>query len=283
MISLLDTGINEVSLHSSLWRISAQQTEAPQSLIRQKMLHRTMQAATSYMSTLLQTPQPQLFPLGLGSWCGWFYAFIVICKLVFLQENERLGRTQLENIAEELDNLIPQNTEDKGLANEPGAEDRADELGWNALAVAREYDVRQLLTDFTKRLRFTLPEDDAPWHKPKEERDSLYSIACIQQTMLHGFTKRLDRLASVATASSSPGQPAPSKESWQSSQPGNNGPRARPTEVLALPFANFMNFDSLNFDSVELPASTFPSQGGDEMLGDWMWNMAMDDFTMPAF
>jgi hypothetical protein len=283
MISLLDIGINEVSLHSSLWRISAQQAKVPNLLTRQKMLHRTMQAATSYMSTLLQIPQPSLFPLGLGAWCGWFYVFIVICKLVFLQENERLGHTQLENIAEEIDNLIPHNIEDKDPINDTGVHDRADELGWSALAVAREYNVRQLLEDFRKKLRFTLPENDVPWHKSKEERDSLYSIGCIQHTMLHGFTKRLDRLASVATASSSTGQPAPFKESWQSSQPGNNGPRSKPTDILALPFGNFMHFDSLNFDSVEFPASNFPSQGGDEMLGDWMWDMAMDDFTMPSF
>jgi hypothetical protein len=249
------------------------------------MLHRTMQAATSYISTLLQTPQSQLFPLGLGTWCGWFYAFIVICKLVFLQENERLGYTELDNLAEEIDNLIPQNTnttDDKG--NETVADGRADELGWDALAVAREYNVRQLLDDFTKKLHFTLPEDAIPWGKPKEERESLYSIGCIQYIMLHGFKKRIDRLASATTPGSTTEQPeCILQEQWQPSQPGNNGPRARPNEVLALPFSNFMNFDSLNFDSVELPTSTFPSQGGQEMLGDWMWDMAMDDFTMPSF
>jgi hypothetical protein len=166
----------------------------------------------------------------------------------------------------------------------PVADDRADELGWNALVVAREYNVRQLLDDFTKKLNFTLPEGAIPWRKPKEERDSLYSIGCIQHTMLLGFKKRIDRLAPATTPSSTTEQPAPLlEEQWQPSQPGTNGPRARPTEVLALPFSNFMNFDSLNFDGVELPASTFPSQGGQETLGDWMWDMAMDDFTMPSF
>jgi hypothetical protein len=246
-----------------------------------------MQAATSYISTLLQTPQPLLFSLGLGAWCGWFYAFIVICKLVFLQENERLGHTELDDIAEELDNLIPhngtpQNAEDKGKYT--AADDRADELGWDALTVAREYNVRQLLDDFTKKLNFTLPEGDIPWRKPREERDSLYSIGCIQYMMQHGFKKRIDLLAPATTPSSKNDQPVPIlKEPWQTSQPGNNGPRARPTEVLALPFANLMNFDSLNFDGVVLPASTFSSQGGPDMLGDWMWDMAMDDFTMPSF
>jgi hypothetical protein len=263
-----------------------------------------MQAATSYMSTLVQAPQSLLFQMSLSSWCGWFYAFIVICKLVFLQENERLGyatldgiAAQLENITEEIDNLAshnltPSNAEDKARPGDGmGPDNGSEELDWNALVVAREYNVRQLLEDFADKLKFTLPEDCITWRRPKEERDSLHAIACIHRTMLHGFTKRIDRLASTIDISPSTDQSiatpttssqGPSTELWQSSQPATSGSSFQPSRLMALPFANFMNFDSLNFDGVEFPASTLPPQGGEDMLGDWMWDMAMDDFTMPS-
>jgi hypothetical protein len=245
-----------------------------------------MEGATSYLKTLLAIPQPLLYHLGLGSWCGWFYAFIVICKLVFLQENERLGHTQVEDMPGEIDNLMPQiavlesllqrNEEDTTAAdNNPALDGLDGHPGWDALALTRQYDLCRLLDQVTELFRFSLPKDFVPWRKPREERDSLYSLSCIQHTMLQAFTKRIDRLAHAnapdttadrpTTAPTAPAQDQSYTNTWQFPQP---------TSILAHPFANFMNFDTINFDGVTIPASNYPQQqGGQEMLGDWMWDM----------
>jgi hypothetical protein len=304
MISLVDININEACLHSSLWSISTEQL-APVSLVRLKMLHRTMISATSYISTLLQTPESLLDQLALGSWCGWFYAYVVICKLVFLQENEMLGHTQVDDMQGEIDNLMPHDPAPDNLVGQHARNKnstRHDTVakylqGWSALAVFQEYNLHELLENFTNKLRFVLPENSIPWRRPEEERESLYKIACLNQLMQQGFNKRieqLDRLSSSFDANDlSTGQPAaaPSATSqgcsstgpWQPPQFSSDCTTVPPVGPTVLPFANFMNFDSINFDGVHLPASNFPAQGGQEMFGDWMWNMVMDDFTMPTF
>jgi hypothetical protein len=302
MILLADIDINEVCLHSALWSISAEYSQTPVSLIRLKMLHRTMSSATSYLKTLLQTPESLLSQLGLGSWCGWFYAYVVICKLIFLQENELLGHTQVEDMSGEIENLArePESEAEALTTHHTNNHDttRSDAMtvdlsGWNALAVVREYNLREVLDEFAKKLAFILPENSAPWQRPKEERENLYAIACLNQALLSGFKKRIDRLASSAVGGLSTVQQSAATSDLTSQGYASAGPwqpqpipTDRPISPVGnkiLPFASFMNFDSINFDGVSLPASTFPPQGGQEMLGDWMWNMAMDDFTMPTF
>jgi hypothetical protein len=298
-VSLIEIDINEVCLHSSLWSISTQQSTVSGALVRLKMLHRTMDSATSYIKTLLQTPESLLCRLGLGSWCGWFYAYVVICKLVFLQENEFLGHTQVDGLPGEIDNLIPptqtlENLTEHHTSNTNSAKSNvvAKELrGWNALAVITEYNLCELLDKFTSKLRFILPENSILWQRPKEERESLYTIACLNQAMHQGFTKRIDRVASSDFGGVSTSQPTavPNTTSHGSSFTGSWQPpqfssdrNIEPVGATLLPFASFMNFDSINFDGVNLPASSFPPQNGQEMLSDWMWDMVMDDFTMPT-
>jgi hypothetical protein len=299
-MSLIDIGINEVCLHSSLWSTSTQQSSVSGSLARLKMLHRTMASATSYLRTLLQTPELLLYQLGLGSWCGWFYAYVVICKLVFLQENELLGHTQVDDIPGEMDNLIPQTptpespTEHHASNTYSAKSDvvAKELLGWNALAVVKEYNLCELLDKFTSKLRFILPENSIQWQRPKEERESLYGIACLNEAMHQGFNKRIDRLASSDVGGPYASQPAAvssttsygssSARFWQHPQFSSDR-TIGPVGATVLPFASFMNFDSINFDGVHLPASTFPPQKEQEVLSDWMWDMVMDDFTMPAF
>jgi len=206
--------------------------------------------------------------------------FSVICKLVFLQENERLGSTSLEDIPEEIDNLLPRNVDSAvSSINDQGLEGCAEESGWNALAVAREYNVRHLFDQFVDKLRCTLPVDCAPWRKPRDERDSLYSIACIQRTMLNGFIKRIDRQTSAAAQGDRTAQPFANETStssqvpWEAMQGFQDNSNAQAARVLSQPFSNFMNFDSINFDGITLPTTTFPPQGGEEFLGDLMWDM----------
>lgn len=161
MFSLLDMAINEICLHSLLWESPPQHSSLTLSLPRLKMLHRTMEGATSYLSTIVQSQQSKLYQLGIGSWAGWFYAVIVVCKLVFLRDNERLGRTHLDDIPEEIENLLPQ--DQAPLVVETERTECIDEPGWGASAVARDYHILQLLDQLMEKLRCTLPADNVPW------------------------------------------------------------------------------------------------------------------------
>lgn len=284
MLCLIDIAINEVSLHSLLWHSSPEMATLPPSIIRLKMLNRTMEAGISYINILLQSSQESLYHLGLSTWSGWFYSVLVICKLVFLKENDRLGKGHVEDLAEEIDNLIPHNMEEviaQGATS--AAQAREGELGWDALTVARAYNVQSLFEEFMGKMRFTLPVGVGPWTIPKTSRDSLHSIACIQQTMLNGFTKRLNLLTSGtgsrdAQSTSTVTLDNSAAPTWQDQQPV-----LQQVGMGGLPFAGFMNFDSINFDGFTLPASSFPPQGGgQEMLQNWVWDMVMDDFTMPS-
>lgn len=270
-------------------------------MARLKMLHRTMEAAITYMNILLDVSQTRLYQLGLGTWSAWFYTYIVICKLVFLEENERLGYTNVDDIPGEINNLMPHPLAPGNPASEEANDPKNSfqpvnysNSGWDALAVTRQYGLREISQRFTEKLSSTLPADAVPWKKPREDRDSLYSIACLHYVMFQGYTKRLQRhqLAVSGTDCSDPGQSVADPSSnpqtyhtidqWQSSQIVPSESNVEPVGGTVLPFASFMNFDSINFDGFSMPSSAFPLSGGDDMLGDWVWNMAMDDFTMPT-
>jgi hypothetical protein len=212
-----------------------------------------------------------------------------------LQDNERTGETAVDDLPGEIDNLMPHNLAPENLVPQDPVDHIASIAGepdWNALAVAKQYNLRELFVEFSKHMAFTLPEKSAPWQQSKAERDSIYAIACLHYTMHQGFTKRIDRLSPGETGNTSTGQPvtesfAPTQNytptaSWQSSQHHGGGNIPPVGSTGALPFASFMNFDSINFDGIALPTTNFQSQGGEQVLGDWMWNMVMDDFTMPT-
>ncbi|KAH4018226.1 hypothetical protein HBH61_198610 [Parastagonospora nodorum] len=293
-LSLVEIGINEVCLHTSLWSTSSLSATTTLCPTRLKMLHRSMQGATSYLRTLIQTPQPLLYRLGLGSWTGWFYVFVLMCKLVFLEENERLGETEVDDLPEEINNLTPEGVEPDRFkphdTNVHGTFNATTASGgmvtdptWNAIALTEQYGLCQLSDQVMKKLTFSLPEDFIPWQKPRGERHSLYPVSCLHKIMLQGLTKRIERLKvtddTILTGNQAAAAPVASTlgstTAWQ--VPHTNSDDVR--RVLTMPFNNFMNFDSLNFDGITLPSTDF-SQGGQEW-GDIMWDMAMDDFTMP--
>lgn len=192
--------------------------------------------------------------------------------------------------------MIPENAE-HNLQNTTNV-DHANDSGWDAMTVAREYDVQRLFERFMAKMRFVQPEGSAPWSKPKGEQESLYSIGCIQQIMLHGFTKRIGRLASgnlttstdnnhgifdPTTAPNGLDYNSSTTTTWQPPLLRTAGVQGAAFNPMRLPFANFMHFDSINFDGVTLPSSSLPPQANqEEMLGDFMWDMVMDDFTMPS-
>lgn len=257
------------------------------------MLSKTMASAKTYVGILQDRPQSHLYHLGISSWAGWFYTVVVICKLVFLTENERLGWSDLDNIPGELDNLIVENVNQVIASSVQDSAQPNEETSWNALSVAGEYGIQQLFEQFMDKLRFTLPVGVGPWALPKDQMDSLHSIGSIQQTMLNGFTKRMDQLKYGTRTNSGeylqgtglqsvpPASAAEGMDVWHNPQLTSSGVYAG--GPAALPFAGFMNFDSINFDGINLPASSsYAPQVGQELLGDWMWDMVMDDFTMPS-
>ncbi|KAL5116259.1 hypothetical protein ACEQ8H_005817 [Pleosporales sp. CAS-2024a] len=292
MLLLVNVAITEVCLHSSLWTTSPLQKAVYRSPVRLKMLHHTMEAAASYLRTIIQAPQPVLFRLSLCSWCGWFYVFVVICKLVFLEENERAGQTGVDGMAREVENLIPEVDENAerthSISGSVAHNAQVCDSSWNAVAVMKQYGLEQLTDQFTEKFKFSMASEFTPWQKSRPERNSLYPISCLHKTMLQGFTKRIERLTAVhvpdhtagSTAAKTPLSDATGglfTRAWQA--PPTNSEDAR--RVLTLPFSNFMNFDSLNFDGVTLPPTDFAQLSEQAILGDVMWDMAMDDFTMP--
>jgi hypothetical protein len=292
MFSALEIQIDECCVHSSLWRTASQATTFPPSLVRLGMLNRTMKAAMTYLDTLLQMTRTQMFRISTQAWTSWFHIVIVICKLVFLRDDERLNDTAIENLPQELNNLLPRPQEEGDV--DGGFQEQGSFANWEPLAVTRQYDVQAQFDRFTEKLRFSLPEDLRPWTMAREKRDSLHSIACIQNVMLNGFTKTMRRFASAADAVHP--EPAPydatdaanaAKISKLSGQHVTrpvmaafmDGQMAHPSLQGSLPFVNTMNFDSLDFDWAALPDFSNIQQ---DNLDDWMWNTMMDDFVMPT-
>ncbi|KAI8940462.1 hypothetical protein NX059_004147 [Plenodomus lindquistii] len=188
--------IDECCLYTSLWRTPVGASADSPSLLRLKMFHRTFEATTSNIQSLLQTPKGALFRLGLQSWASWFHIVVVICKLVFLEDNERFGDANIEDLPQELGNLFSDQEDDRRQGIEPG---KATSTSWNPEKVAEQYNVRGLFESFTEMLQFTLPVGCAPWSIPRDMRDS-HSIACIQYLMLFGLKKRIKPLSSSTTS-----------------------------------------------------------------------------------
>lgn len=298
MLCLLDIWIHECCLHGSLWQTSSKPEPTPPSVVRLKMLLCALNASKSYLETILQLSEQLLYQMALQCWTGWFYAVIVICKIVFLEDNERLGHTQFDSIPQEIDGLIPEILGHGNAQSEQSIlPDPNKASNWLPLSVARDYHIQRLFERFMNLLSFTLPPECAPWTLPRDKRDSLHAIACIQHTMLHGFTKRIQRLALPNQSHGSSDLHGEYNDSQQTDVDSSaksvlnpsttmkvpyswpNEKITHPTVRSTLPFMDFMNFDSLNFQGVVLPES-FPTQPNG--FDDWIWDSVMDDFTMPS-
>lgn len=154
MFFFLEAWIAECCLYSSLWRTPTKNSAFPPSLVRLKTLHRALSATTSYIKTILELPKTTLFHLGFQSWAGWFHIVVVTCKLVFLEDNERIGQTNFEGIPQELEKLHP-HLPDHEAHNSKDAQPQSngETTSLNPLSVARQYEVPQLLDRFMGMLR----------------------------------------------------------------------------------------------------------------------------------
>ncbi|KAF2475440.1 uncharacterized protein BDR25DRAFT_279503 [Lindgomyces ingoldianus] len=299
---LLDLWIHECSLHSFLWNSSDQKSPLQISQLRIKMLSHCVQNIKGYLNTLLDCQQTALYPLAFPAWSGWFYAIIVVCKLVFLQDNERQGKTTMSSVPQELSSLLPGHF-GPGAPHDFCALPAEDQptSPWDPVSVAKETQIRELFEKFIDKLEFTFPydafefatPDDATAEKEKEDRDPLFSIAWLQRSLLYGFSKKMKeyttRTASKPTAnpvispSSNPSlqpnpsfAPAPAPAPSSSSQPGSyllEQMRSHP-----IPLIQSLHFNTMNFDSVALPMAPMLQE---DAFDDWMWDSMMEDFSFP--
>ena len=245
-----------------------------------------------------------LYHLAFPSWSGWFYAIIVACKLVFLEEDERHFQTDLDSVSQEVSKLCtdefarPRAVEPCKLPTETVTTSR-----WDPIVVAREAEVHSLFDQFIKKMEFTIPYHAHSLDMDMDIKnlmfDPLFSMLCLQRSLLHGFTKRMkDHLAKLpnpmATPDSSSQSATSSDEDMDarasisglpvgissfdpSSQTHYQAPE--PCQPRRIPLMNTFHFDTLNFDTIAppelLPTMLQPAQT------DLLWDTVMDDFTFP--
>jgi hypothetical protein len=276
--------LNECSLHHSLWREKTSPSAFSLSPLRFKMMHRAMTASKSYMEILNDCPRSLLYQLSTTTWTTWFYIVAVTCKLVFLEDTETSADAHVVHLEGEIHNLFAEDerTSRRNLQSEDGTT-------WDPVRVAKDSNIEQIFLTFRRQLEMALPLDSPPWTKTKKERDSLYAIACLHQMMMQGFTKRLHELVyptptpNVGIVDLNPTQPFPalisSVHSSQDCRRPSETSSGATTKLPQAPTASFMHFDTINFDGITLPpwmAMQYPS------LDDWIWNTAVDDFTLPT-
>ncbi|CAI6342460.1 unnamed protein product [Periconia digitata] len=286
---LLRIWIHECALHTSFWTPSSHNNSFSISPTRLKALRRCLRAMQSYVDALLLVPQSSLHHLSSQCWVGWFYAVIVACKLVFLEENERDSETDIEPtdqevtklMEDEFDNTAPQ--ESYQLPTNV-----ATNASWDAILVAQEANVQTLFEGFVKKMDFTMTKH--PTDAPCECSDPLHSLLYLQRTLSHGFIKRMKELLAKANASADSNNPRYRPSVYQTNMHTATTPlshfphpeahpqaNAQSAAVYQHPapleqFNNNWNFNALNFDGFMMPESHQP---------DMLWDMVMDDFSMP--
>ncbi|PVI02420.1 hypothetical protein DM02DRAFT_701928 [Periconia macrospinosa] len=265
---LLRIWIHECALHSSFWTPSPTNSFSI-SPTRLKALRRCLRAMQSYVDKLLLVPQSSLHHLSSSSWVGWFYAVIVACKL----EVTKLMTDEFDTDAPQESYSLPTNV----VTN----------ASWDAIVVAQEANVQTLFEGFLKKLDFTVakhPTDEC------ECSDPLHSLLYLQRTLSHGFMKRMKEQLAKASAESNSTRYRPSTYQANTHATNNALGQYQHTEThtqtdshsavlqnnpLQMLNNNF-NFNSLNFDGFMMPESHQTVQ-----YDDMLWDMVMDDFSMP--
>jgi hypothetical protein len=263
------------------------------------MLHRTVNFIKIFLNILMDTPDQSMYHLALFPWTGWLYANIVACRIVFLQDNEHLCH------------YIPSEYHTVPLEENHAGPADATAVNWDPGVIAQESGIQDLFERLVDKLKFTFPPGGTTIDVDRDDRDVLFSFACIQRSILNSFSKRIREYASrPGTAPPDPSPPVnpvstliPNVDAAQvtpSSTQINAGPGPQPSapqvpitpqqEYLrqqmashTIPFIENMNFGGLNFESVQdQPTGSEPMQGvtAGKEYDDWVWNMMMDDFTL---
>ncbi|KAL5374714.1 hypothetical protein DPSP01_011732 [Paraphaeosphaeria sporulosa] len=278
-IRLVNLWIYESAVHDSLWVGPNGVPTTRLSSNRLKTLYRCLNAVQSYTKTLITVKNTSLHHLSFPSWSSWCYACIIGCKLVFLTD-EREQQTDINETFIEVLNLVM----DKSLFHEPRTCSLPAEVTsstWNPISVAKEGEMLSLFHQMYNKMRFTLPQDLNSTSINHCETDPLSRIAYFQRNLLCSFTNRLNEHIAKLYVPANTDSSAKStnsvvlRENWAA--PQTDYARQR-HERNGIPLMQNMNFNSMNFDSIAPPDNLMPPNGTFE---DWLWNTAMDDFTIP--
>lgn len=169
-------------------------------------------------------------------------------------------------------------------------------LGW----VAKEAEVQVLFVELANKLKFTVPSDGNFTPAERGDLDPLFGITCLQHGFLHGFNKRSKEYMSKAGPQDSNYNSVPHADIRRSGESASDTRTSQPIdpsqvasnginstdyarermELHPVPFIESMNFNSLNFDSIQKPDSLLTQK---DPFDEWMWDLMMDDFTLPPF
>ncbi|KAF2260070.1 hypothetical protein CC78DRAFT_536671 [Lojkania enalia] len=318
-LRLLEIWIHECSLHTSLWTPQPSHPNGNLSLSvsRLKNLCSCLHSTKTYLEAILATSQSSLYQFAFPVWSGWFYAIIVACKLVFLQENEKQGQTSLEGVQHALEDLLPEYLASDASHDSTSQPTKGhSSASWNPVMVAKEADVQHLFESFIEKLKFTYPAnlraddlDCSAKEKDRHDRDVLFSFVCLQLSILRGFNKNMNEYAiKAASALADTSHVVPSSQPPEYSAPSNannnrivdlganHAPSAGSASITntpvttyqytrgfsphPIPFLHSLNFNTVNFDSIALPGP--PPSMQQDSYEDWMWDNMMEDFAIPS-
>jgi hypothetical protein len=235
-----------------------------------------------------------LHSLAFPSWSGWFYAIIVACKLVFLEDNERHSQTDLDSVSREVDKLAmhkyrtPRHYEPYTLPSEVNTTSI-----WDPIVVAKEAGVQSIFDQFMRKMEFTIPSNPDACENKDSDFDPLFCMVVLQHSFLDGFTKRMkehsSKLPSSKANTTAGTQYMPNSHQDLSSTMHVSGydsqstmtPQARfmldQCRTNPIPLMNSFHFNSINFDSIAPLDSYPPPQLSQD---DMLWDTVMGDFAM---
>lgn len=272
------------------------------------MFHRIQNAMSEYLMTISATPDSHLYSYSCCDWAGWFYCNIVACRLVFLTENDRQGHTAVEEVTNVLESVRP--AADQRSASTNGSESQCDGT-WDPARVARETRVQDQFESFINKMGFTMSSafglhGEAQIPIDPKNRDPLYTVVHLQQSILNTFLRRLrgqdtskgtccddvsaaiyetrnkQRNLSHHNGSSYPEINTHSAGSSTGTSATEHPDIAHTREslrVATMPLFKTVHINAIDFGSIQDTAST---PGQQEMYDDWMWDTMMTDFTMPT-
>jgi hypothetical protein len=232
----------------------------------------------SYIRTAIAVPRASLHHLGFPSWSSWSYACIIACKLVFLTDERE--KTEIHETFIEVLNLVM----DKSLIHEPKPCSLPAEAilsTWNPVSVAKDGEILSSFHSMYNKMGFSLPDNPDLAALEPCLMDPLCRIAYFQRNILRSFTKRMSEYIAKLDNSDITNSFAENANAVVLREngiaPQTDYARQR-HERARIPLMQNLHFNSMNFDSIAPPENSMPPDGTFE---DWLWNAAMDDFTIP--
>ncbi|KAF2493672.1 hypothetical protein BU16DRAFT_563824 [Lophium mytilinum] len=249
-IHRIEMWIHEIALHAQLWdEPNSPNIGSPLKPPRLEMLYRSLTAMETYCNLLVETPQESIYHFAIPTWAGWVYAAVIACRVVFLEVHEL-----------------------RHSSNYIMVHDR------NPMALANETEAQRLLNLVYQKLSdLTLAADDMTG----ADSDHFFRIACLQKKVLDGFERRgREKMASARkpdAPSSTNDVPHPQFAAHPVYTAGEYA--AREFEIRWSPADTSHATSQLEGVST---GHSLPLSDPGIFFDDTVWDMMMDDFSMPA-